>query len=445
MATASSRSLVGTVLSRRWHLLKKLGEGAMGEVYAAESTTGAGPRVAIKVLRAEFLDDPVVRSRFAAEGNTCARLIHPNIVRAIEYGTGEELPHLPYVVMELLEGVPLSAYTQNGGRVPVAQAVPIVQGVLSGLAAAHAQGIVHRDLKPDNVFLTRHPTGAFVVKVLDFGIAKVMEAAGGMGNRTRSGMLLGTAAYMSPEQVKNAGDVDQRADLWSVGVMLFEMLTGRVAFPAPTEYARLAAVITTEPEPLERVDPALAFLSPIVSRALRKNREARFASAIDMSRALAAVMPIDARGEGHSGVLSPAAALPLSRLPEVASVFEPSAAAMASALAHTAPAPGQSPGGSRHAGRHKPSGTLASAVEPSHPPEPPPAVSLLYQPVDGTLPSNDLPVLVGRASTFRRGTKPLVVLALIVAALLTGLGLGWALRAIEVTGKPPSPQAPAGP
>src|SRR6185312_9355986 len=153
------------------------------------------------------------------------------------------------------------------------------------------------------------------VKVLDFGIAKVMDAAGGMGSRTRTGMLLGTPAYMSPEQIKNARDVDARADLWSAGVMFYEMLTGRVAFPAPTEFARLAAVLSTEPEPIERSDPALASLSPFVTRALAKAREDRFPTALEMARALVAAAPQAAArpgdGRGHA----------LSRLPEVASIF----------------------------------------------------------------------------------------------------------------------------
>ncbi len=174
----SSRSLLGAVLSRRFRVTLKLGEGGMGEVYAADPLDGSA-RVALKVLRPEFLGDAHVRSRFLEEARTSMRLVHPNIVRVHEGTQAED--GTPYIVMELLEGVPLGAYTQNGGRVPLAQAVPILQGILAGLAAAHAQGIVHRDLKPDNVLLTRDGGGTFVVKVLDFGIAKVMDVAGGMG------------------------------------------------------------------------------------------------------------------------------------------------------------------------------------------------------------------------------------------------------------------------
>ncbi|HEX8791698.1 MAG TPA: serine/threonine-protein kinase, partial [Polyangiaceae bacterium] len=374
MATAdaaSARALTGAVLSRRWRLLHKLGDGGMGEVYAAEPVDG-GARVAIKLLRPEFLGDPQVLSRFLEEGSLCTRLVHPNIARMLECASAED--GSPYLVMELLEGVPLSAYTQNGGRIPVAQAVPILQGILAGLAAAHAQGVIHRDLKPDNVFLTRAHDGTFAVKVLDFGIAKVMDAAGGMGQRTRTGMLLGTPAYMSPEQIKSARDVDARADLWSAGVMFYEMLTGRVAFPAPTEFARLAAVLSTQPEPIERIDPALAPLSAFVTRSLAKAREDRFPTALEMARALvaaapqAAAAPGDARG-GHA----------LSRLPEVAPIFARSEATGASGVPSTSPmgagaigAGGPAAATGSHPPPKPPGGTLASA-QPGQPiTDPPP-------------------------------------------------------------------------
>jgi serine/threonine-protein kinase len=398
---ANSRSLVGAVLSRRWRLVQKLGEGGMGEVYASEPVAG-GPRVAIKILRPEYLGEAQILSRFLEEGRMCIRLIHPNIVRVYECAQAED--RSPYLVMELLEGVPLSAYTENGGRVPAPQAVPILQGILAGLAAAHAQGVVHRDLKPDNVFLTRDAGGTFVVKLLDFGVAKVMDVAGGMGNRTRTGMLLGTPAYMSPEQVKNARDVDPRADVWSAGVLFYEMLTGRVAFPAPTEFARLTAVLTSEPEVLERIDPALAPLGPIVARALKKNRDERFPSALEMARALVAAAP--ALG-----------AMPIARLPDVAGI------AVSSGVKATAPPTMGSPADALEP-RQSPGGTLASTpavafVEPR-----PQIVVLEPAPASETLPSKDLPIFGRR---FRRGIPPGIVVGLVAGALAAGFLLGWAL------------------
>jgi serine/threonine protein kinase len=414
--------LVGSVLSRRWRLVRPLGEGAIGEVYAAEPLSGGSP-VAVKLLRSEFLAQPTVLARFTEEGRRCVHLVHPNIARVFECAMAED--GQPYLVIELLEGVLLGAYTQRGGRVPIAQAAAIMQGILAGLAVAHAHGVAHGDLKPDNVLLTRHPNGTFVVKVLDFGIGKVMDAAGGMGSRTRSGMLLGSPAYMSPEQARRTGDIDPRTDVWSAGVILYEMLTGRVAFPAPTEYARLAAVLSAEPESMGRIDAGLAPMREVVARALKKNRSERFESALEMARALAAVSPNEARADG--GLAGPAASAvqPLSRLPDVPSLFSPYAIASsaASPLAQTAPAPGtaeQAP-----VGRQKPGGTLASAAEPTGVAEPAPLVTVAS--IEGTLPSKSLPALVSRAIRRPRGVAPTVVLVLVAGALAAGFFLGWTL------------------
>jgi len=431
-ADPAQRNLVGAILSRRWKLVRLLGEGGMGEVYAAEPV-GGGPPVAVKILRPEYLTEPQVLARFLEEAQLCMRLIHPNIVRMLESTTAED--GSPYLVMELLEGVPLGAYTDNGGRVPVAQAVPILQGILAGLAAAHAQGVVHRDLKPDNAFLTRAQDGTFVVKVLDFGIAKVMEAAGGMGNRTRTGMLLGTPGYMSPEQIKNARDVDQRADLWSAGVMFYEMLSGRVAFPAPTEYARLTAVLASEPEPIERIDPALAPLAPFLKRALAKNRDERFGSALEMARALAAAAPHAAqRADGSVGRITAAAALPLSRLPEVPSVFGPSFPASpappteSSGRYSSQSSPMTAAAAQVHVPPRAAGGTLASPAG-SQPPvtDPPPLVMMVAPATLGeTLPSKDLPIIARGALRAGGGVAPWAVLLLVAFALLAGFLLGWA-------------------
>ncbi len=414
---AAARVLSGAVLSRRWRLLQKIGDGGMGEVYAAEPVDG-GARVAIKLLKPEFLGDPGVLARFLEEGGLCTRLIHPNIARMLECSSAED--GSPYLVMELLEGVPLAAYMQNGARIPLAQAVPILQGILAGLAAAHAQGVVHRDLKPDNVFLTRGPGGTFVVKVLDFGIAKVMDAAGGMGSRTRTGMLLGTPAYMSPEQVRSPRDVDARADLWSAGVMFYEMLTGRVAFPAPTEYARLAAVLGSEPEPIERVDPALAPVGPFLVRVLMKNRDDRFPTALEMARALVAAVPhaVSSDVQGNA----------LSRLPEVAPVFGPqpvagvpSTSSMRDAPVAQAPAPATAAAGD---GGQRGGGTLASAAGRAvADPAPQVVVMPAAASVGGTLPSRDLPILGGPGA---RGVPAWIVALLVIAALGAGFMLGWA-------------------
>ena len=434
----SAQGLVGAVLSKRFKLTRLIGEGGMGAVFAAEalSTPASGSgnypidarQFAIKVLRPEFLGDLDVLSRFVEEGRTCQRLIHPNILRVFEAAQAEE--GTPYIVMELLEGVPLSAYTANGGRVPLPQAITILQGILAGLAAAHAQGIVHRDLKPENVFLAREPNGQFQIKLLDFGIAKVMDTAGGMGSRTRTGALLGTPAYMSPEQVKNPRDVDPRTDLWSAGVMTWEMLTGRVAFPAPTEYARLAAVMTFNPDTLEKVDVNLASISPTIERAMHKSADQRFASALEMARAL----PVSSPTASSENMRASHSVTPLSRLPVVPSIFGPSSGGIspgASSERHT-PAALAAPTAITLTGADSrlpiPGNTLQSAVQ-IHAPAPPPfARVVVVEPREHTMPSKDLPVLDAPGGpVFRRQVTAWIVVILVLAAMAAGLVLGFAV------------------
>ncbi len=417
---AKQHELVGAILSRKYPLRRVIGSGGMGTVFESMSPDD-GRAVAVKLLASDHREDAEVKARFLDEGRTCQRLIHPNIVRVFDVAEAED--GTPYIVMELLEGVPLSAYTRSGVRVPVAQAATILQGILAGLGAAHAQGIVHRDLKPENVVLARELSGTFTAKILDFGIAKVMDVAGGMGSKTRTGVLLGTPAYMSPEQIKNSKDVDPRSDLWSAGVMLYEMLTGRVAFPAPTEYARLSAVLNSTPPPLETIDPQLGRLSAFVQLAMQKDRAQRYQTALEMARSLAGAMGTEATAAGPS---------PISQLPNIPSVWMPmQASPMTPSGAGSAPGGGapatvaaqaQAPATLMGAELSKgPGGTLASPAGRAVTDQPP-RVAIAVQ---GTLPSENLPML-SAAPTGRRGVPPWAVVILVLAALLAGFLLGLA-------------------
>lgn len=414
---AKQHELVGAILSRKYPLKRVIGSGGMGTVFESMNPDD-GRAVAVKLLGLDFRDDAGVRGRFLDEGRMCQRLIHPNIVRVFDVAEAED--GTPYIVMELLEGVPLSAYTRSGVRVPLAQAATILQGILAGLGAAHAQGIVHRDLKPENVVLSREQSGTFTAKILDFGIAKVMDAAGGMGSKTRTGVLLGTPAYMSPEQIKNAKDVDARSDLWSAGVLLYEMLTGRVAFPAPTEYARLSAVLNATPAPVESIDPQLTRLSAVVQLAMQKDRTQRYQSALEMARALAGAM-----GEGTAA----AGPVPISQLPNIPSVWMPVQAPqpVASVAVGTNPvssgSPVQAPVTLVGADASKgPGGTLASPAGRAVT-EAPPQVAMAVQ---GTLPSENLPMFSAHGAAGRRGVAPWAVVVLVLGALFAGFLLGLA-------------------
>jgi serine/threonine protein kinase len=284
--SSSAGQLVGAVLNGRWRLLRLLGEGGMGAVYEADSTRGEGKR-AIKLLHQEFVKEEQILQRFYAEAQATRALMHPNIAQVLDSATAED--GTPYLVMELLQGTPLATYMEQGQAIPPSHAIPIIYGVLQALTVAHNQRLVHRDLKPDNLFLVRDARGAMLVKVLDFGIAKVMDVAGGMGQKTRTGVLLGTPGYMSPEQIKNSKGVDLRTDLWSVGIILYEMLTAKQPFPAENEFARLTNVLTAEVVPIEKVAPQLAAWSGFFTRALAKEPAQRFQTADEMAQALSSI------------------------------------------------------------------------------------------------------------------------------------------------------------
>ena len=209
----------------RYRALRLLGEGGMGAVYAAVehgAGSGEGRLVAIKVLHRRYSQDPQVVARFLNEARASARIGHPGVVPVREVG---ESPEGAFIVMEYMDGQTLRARLAQA-RGPFSGGVRLVAELADTLAAAHAQGVVHRDIKPENIMLVG-PPGAEQARLLDFGIARVVDDPAGMG--TRTGMMLGTPAYMAPEQCRGLR-VDDRADVYSVGVVLFEVLTGRPPF-----------------------------------------------------------------------------------------------------------------------------------------------------------------------------------------------------------------------
>jgi serine/threonine-protein kinase len=294
-ATATEEQLAAG-LARRFRIVRRLGTGGMGTVFLAEQV-GVGNRpVALKVLNRKLLDDPEFLLRFQAEAGSTGRIHHPNVVTIHESSQAED--GTPYIAMEFLEGRPLREVLKERGALPVAECAEILQQVARGLNAAHKLGIIHRDLKPDNIFLTQGDEGELVVKIVDFGIAKLRESA----THTLTGMVLGTPAYMSSEQASGmrSDQLDARSDIYSLGIVVYEMLTGRVPFHSDTPLGYLRKHMLEDPPPFHAVAPGLPVppqLEAVVMKALTKDRDRRYASALEFAREFARAASASAPSE----------------------------------------------------------------------------------------------------------------------------------------------------
>jgi serine/threonine-protein kinase len=298
----------GQVLARRYRVNGFLGRGGMGLVYAALDTT-SGAAVAVKVPRPEVRNRKKALARFEREARAAVRLRGPNVVRVTDVAELDD--GTPFLAMELLLGRDLASELDARGALPVGEAVDIVLEAAAGVAEAHAAGIVHRDLKPHNLFLVdAGARAARTVKVLDFGISKL--AGADVPRMTTTNARLGTPLYVSPEQLVSAKYVDARSDVWSLGVILYEVLTGTVPFEGATAIAVAAAIQTAEPAPPSARRPGIpAELDAVVRKALAKDPAKRYANVGEFSSALATFTrtPSAARSEpGRSLTLARAGA-----------------------------------------------------------------------------------------------------------------------------------------
>jgi serine/threonine-protein kinase len=285
-----------------------LGEGGMGAVFLAEHPE-IGRRVAVKVLRSEMDHDPQLLTRFLNEARAANAIRHPNIIEVLDSGTTER--GASYLVMELLEGESLSSRIHRLVRFGEMGAAEIVLQTALGLGAAHAKGIVHRDLKPDNLFLIPEPTDPSRerVKILDFGIAK-LHRLGGDSLKTRTGTLMGTPVYMSPEQCLGTKEVDHRSDVYSLGIILYEMLAGRPPFLSEGFGELLSMHLQEQPPALSSLVQAITpEMEAVVQRMLAKKADERFQSMAEvrMAVASAANIPIAVSPEHKLGQTDPLA------------------------------------------------------------------------------------------------------------------------------------------
>ncbi len=276
----------GLALRPSVKLVRPLKRGGMGEVWIAHHDT-LRVDVVVKFLSQHLADDDDSVARFLREASAAARVKSPYVVQMLDQGTVEGMP---FIVMELLEGEDLAERLRREERLPLADVKLVVEQVGRALAAAHARGIVHRDIKPANIFLCRQETGPQLVKVLDFGVAK-MALPGADGDQpTVSGTVIGTPSFMSPEQLVGAKTVDKRTDLWALGAVAYRMLFGRPPFKGSTVGAVAVSVHSSDPPAPSALDPALPpALDAWFERAFKRGPEERFATADEMIESFADV------------------------------------------------------------------------------------------------------------------------------------------------------------
>lgn len=291
---------IGTEIAGQFRIVSRIGSGGMGAVYKAEQPE-MNRHVAIKILHSKYVSRPDLVARFRREARAMSHLSHPNTARVFLYGQLDD--GACYIVMEFMEGLNVAQLVRAEGPMDVARAVSIMIQVCGALDEAHRAGIIHRDLKPENVFITSQGGIVDFPKVLDFGLAKVSEREMRPGSLilTQEGMVFGTPEFMSPEQAQGK-PLDGRSDIYSLGVILFEMLTGALPFDAKHPMDFISLHITAEPLKLADRQPNRTYpvgLQEVVRKALGKKPDDRFSSTAEFALALKSVM----QGQGLTGAM----------------------------------------------------------------------------------------------------------------------------------------------
>jgi len=415
----------GHVLAGKYKVERAIGEGGMGVVVAAQHLR-LGALVAIKLLRPELVERPGQIERFLREARTAARIPSEHVVRVLDADVLDS--GTPYIVMEYLEGRDLGALLRVRGPLPAGDVARYVLETCDAIHEAHALGIVHRDLKPANLFLARRPDGGERIKVLDFGISKLTGATPPGAMVTQARVMLGSPTYMSPEQIRSSRDVDARTDIWALGVILYELLTGVPPFDGATLHEMCTSVLFNEPRrPAELRAGLPEGLEAIILRCLAKDPAQRFARVAELAAALAP-FALPARGEARAaaGVVGPGPRRIAPTLPmTVTAPSDPPPPVTRSVTAPSDPPPGIAP--------------LAQAATPAGP---------SLSPVAGTVPAPPLGLLDSAASTRaqqqRRQHRRRISLAKGAVALAAVGGLTAAALLVALRGGRPAGEEPAG-
>ncbi len=286
----------GDILAGKYRIEQVLGSGGMGVVVAARHLE-LDERVAIKFLLPEALSNPEVVARFAREARAAVRIKNEHVARITDVGRLES--GVPYIIMEYLEGSDLQSLLEKRGALPLDQALDFILQACEAIAAAHALGIVHRDLKPANLFLVRLGDGSSSIKVLDFGISKISAMSEPAPAITHTQTLLGSPLYMPPEQMRSARNADARSDIWSLGILLYELVAGKPPFSGSTVAEVLTQVLDAAPPNLStRVPSVPPALAAVVERCLQKDPARRFADVAELANALLPFAPV----QSHASV-----------------------------------------------------------------------------------------------------------------------------------------------
>jgi serine/threonine protein kinase len=389
----------GVLIDGRYRVQRLIGRGGIGLVYLCHHEVLEKP-VAMKVLRPEYAEQPEVLQRFVNEARAASAIKSPHIVNTLDVGS---LPSgAPYFIMEYVDAETLAARLQREHALPLAEAVDVARQMADGLAAAHGAGIVHRDLKPENVFVAREPDGSLLVKIFDFGVAKVTRAKARL---THVGAIFGTPSYMSPEQARGQA-VDPRTDVYAIGIMLFEMIAGQLPFDGDDPLTVMSQHVDAEIPPLKQTQAGgevPSALENVVRRCLQKDREDRYASVVELERELSQVA---AAAEAHGAEPAPEF-IRDSMLPEIVVPLDEVSSAGRAAPPPVASTP------------------LAAAPPASAQSWPPPPAPSLPPPLAAAVPTASTPAFVASpalahslspAPASRRGFFPLLAAAVVIVA-----------------------------